>query len=244
MKYNNPESNEPIWQYVVNPTGTELTIRHGEAEKIVYEKSISISGILAAPYQFYEGKKPEAKDCHIQIKKDAGVIALHIRDTDPHSGSVITGQLKNDGYFQQWGINTEKRWTVSAFLKHIKMQRAFFTEKSETDAMVSSLQKWNAKVEVVMKQHNDNAGNSLSLLERTVSDIELKNKFSLTIPIFQGYPKQKFTVEIGLDPKSNSVELYLFSNDLFELEINHREQLIEAEIAKFKDFPCSKVVIS
>lgn len=222
----------------------ELILRTGEAEKITYPKGIRIDGILAAPFQFYEGKKPEAKNCHIQIKKDSGYIALHILDTDPNSSSLITGQLKYDGYFQQWGVNSEKRWTVSSFLKQIKMQRAFFTEKTESDAIVSSLQKWNARVEVVMKQHNDNAGNSLSMLERTVSEIDLKNKFSLTIPIFQGYPKQKFTVEIGLDPKSNSVELYLFSNDLFEIEINHREQLIESEIAKFKDFPCSKVVIS
>lgn len=235
---------DQITQYNITPSGNDLTIRHGEAAKITYPKAIKIDGILAAPYQFYEGKKPDAKDCHIQIKKDTGVISLHILDTDPNSASLITGQLYKDSYFQQWGINTEKRWTVSAFLKHIKMQRAFFTEKTESDAIVSSLQKWNAKVEVVMKQHNDNAGNSLSMLERTVSEIDLKNKFSLTIPIFQGYPKQKFTVEIGLDPKSNSVELYLFSNDLFELEINHREQLIESELAKFNSFPCSKVVIS
>lgn len=228
----------------LNEATKELILRTGEAEKIVYPKGISITGILAAPHQFYEGKKPEAKDCHIQIQKDLGVISLFILDTDPHSSSTITGRLTKDTYFNQWGINTEKRWTVSAFLKHIKMMRSFFSEKTECDAMVNSLQKWNARVEVVMKQHNDNSGNSLSMLERTVSDIELKTKFSLTIPIFQGYPKQKFTVEVGLDPKSNAVDLYLFSNDLFQLEIEHRGKLIEEELAKFADFDCSKVVIS
>lgn len=231
-------------QYNITPTGNELTIRHGEAEKIVHPKGINLTGILAAPYQFYEGKKPEPGQCHIQIKKDVGTISLFILDTDPHSSSIINGQLSKDGYFKEWGINTEKRWTVPAFLKHIKMQRTFFTEKSECDAMVQSLQNWNAKVELVIKNHNDNSGNSLSLLERKVSEVELKTKFSLTIPIFQGYPKQKFTVEVGLDPKSSSVDLYLFSNDLFEIEINHRESLIESELSKFKDFPCSKVVIS
>lgn len=237
------ESEQPT-RYNITPSGSELTIRHGEAEKIVYPKAINISGILAAPFQFYEGKNPDAAKCHIQIKKDAGVISLHILDTDPHSSSVIEGRLTKDGYFKEWGINTEKRWTVSSFLKHIKMQRTFFTEKSECDAMVQSLQNWNAKVELVIKNHNDNSGNSLSLLERKVSEVELKTKFSLSIPIFQGYQKQKFTVEVGLDPKASSVELYLFSNDLFELEINHRESLIESELANFKDFPCSKVVIS
>jgi hypothetical protein len=242
MKYNEPEQADTHYHFT--PTGSELTIRHGEAEKIVYPKGINISGILAAPFQFYEGKAPDPAKCHIQIKKDAGIISLHILDTDPHSSSLIQGSLTKDGYFKEWGVNTEKRWTVSAFLKHIKMQRTFFTEKTECDAMIQSLQNWNAKVELVMKQHNDNSGNSLSLLERKVSDIELKTKFSLSIPIFQGYPKQKFTVEIGLDPKSSSVELYLFSNDLFELEIEHREKLIEAELSKFKDFHCSKVVLS
>jgi hypothetical protein len=224
----------------------ELVLRTGEAEKIVYPKGINITGILAAPYQFFEGRVNilDPEKCHLEIQKDNGVIEFHILDTDPHSTSKIKGQLTTDGYFRQWGINTEKRWSVSQFLKHVKMQRAFFSEPSECDSIVSSLQQWNAKVETVIKQHNDNAGNSLSMLERKVSEIGLKTTFSLTIPIFQGYENQKFTVEIGLDPKNTQVDLYLFSNDLFSLEIDHREALIERELAKFADFPCSKVVIS
>jgi hypothetical protein len=229
---------------VVNSDGKEIVFRTGEADKIAYAKPINITGILAAPYHFFEGKKLDCQKCHIQIKKDTGVIALHILDTDPHSGSVIIGQLKKDGYFDQWGINTEKRWTVSQFLKHVKMQKTFFSERSECDAIVESLQKWGAKVETVIKQHNDNSGNSLSQLERTVSGIEVKTKFKLRIPIFQGYPKQEFVVEIGFDPKATAVDLYLYSEDLFAIEIEHREQLIESELSKFKEFPCSKVVLS
>lgn len=229
---------------VVNKEGNDITFRTGVAEDIKHPKSINITGILAAPFQFYEGKKLDPVSCNIQIKKDTGVIALHILDTDPHSGSTITGSLKKDGYFQQWGINTERRWTVSEFLKHIKMQKTFFSDRSECDKIVESLQKWNARVEVVIKQHNDNSGNSLSMLERKVSEIDLSKRFSLRIPIFQGYPRQEFVVEIGFDPKATSVDLYLYSDDLFTLEIEYRESLIESELAKFKDFNCSKVVLS
>lgn len=229
---------------VNNNEGKEIVFRTGEADKITHPKGISITGILAAPHQFLSGKDLDPKKCHIQIKKNTGVISLHILDTDPHSGSLIIGQLKNDDYFSAWRINSDHRWTVSTFLKHIKMYRSFFSDHTECDSLVESLQKWSAKVETVIKQHNDNSGNSLAMLERTVSGIELKTKFSLTIPIFQGYPKQKFTVEIGLDPQSNAVNLYLFSNDLFSLEINHRESLVETELAKFNDFQCSKVVLS
>lgn len=230
----------------INVTGEtkELVLRTGDAEKITYPKGINITGILAAPSQFISGKVLDPKECHLEIQKNNGVIELIILDTSPNSMSKIKGALQNDGYFTQWGINTEKRWTVSQFLKHVKMQRIFFSDPSECDAIVASLQQWNARVETVIKQHNDNAGNSLSMLERKVSEIGLKTSFSLTIPIFQGYAKQKFTVEIGLDPKNTQVDLYLFSNDLFALEIEHRESLIESELAKFSDFNCSKVVIS
>jgi hypothetical protein len=179
---------------VQNSDGKDIVLRLGEAEKITHPKAINIIGILAAPSQFYEGKKEHcpADKCHLEIKKDTGEIKLIVLDTDPHSTSTITGQLKKDGFFQLWGINTEKRWTVSEFMRQAKMQRVFFTERSECEQIVTSLQKWQAKVEVVMKEHNDNSGNSLSVLERKVSEIGLKTKFKLSIPIFQGYMKQTF----------------------------------------------------
>lgn len=229
---------------VNNTEGKDIVLRLGEADKITHAKAINITGILAAPFQFLSGKDVEPKKAHIQIRKDTGVIKLIILDTDPHSSSEITGQLKKDGYFAEWQINSEKRWTVQQFLKHIKMHKSFFSTGADCDELVRSFQKWNAKIETVIKEHNDQSGNSLSMLEKKVGEVDLKTRFSLTIPIFQGYPKQTFTVEIGLEPKQNAVELYLISNDLFSLEIEHREKLIEDELSKFSDFPCSKVILS
>jgi hypothetical protein len=229
------------------PEGTqEIIIREGDAAAWLHPRSIKISGILAAPFQFFEGKKDiiDAIKSHITIKKDCGVIILRVNDTDPYTETEIIGLLKKDGALDPWRINSDKRWAVGEFLKFIKTQRYYFDNSTECAELVASLQTWNAKVETVIKQHNDNAGNSLSLLEKKVSDIGLKTKFNLHIPLFQGYPKVKFTVEIGFDPKTNSVDLFLISDELFELEIQEREKHIAAELEKFKDFPCSKVVIS
>lgn len=228
------------------PGVAELIVREGSALPVDYPKGISITGILAAPYQFFDGKREviEAIKSHITIKKDQGVIVLNVNDQDPHTVIQITGQLKKDAALDPWKINSDKRWTIGEFLKFIKTQRYYFDSADENSALVSSLQTWNARVETVIKQHNDNAGNSLQLLEKKVSEIGLKTKFNLHIPLFQGYPKVKFTVEIGLDPKTNSVDLYLISDELFELEIQEREKHINAELEKFNDFLCSKVVIS
>jgi hypothetical protein len=224
----------------------ELVIREGDALPVLHPNDIKITGTLGAPYQFYEGKKEKIKaiDSHITIKKDQGVIILNVNDQDPYTVVQIIGQLKKDGALDLWKINTDHRWTVQGFLKFIKTQRYFFDNPAECSALVESLQTWNAKVETVIKQHNDNAGNSLQLLEKKVSEIGLKTKFNLHIPLFQGYPKVKFTVEIGFDPKTNSVDLYLISDELFELEIREREKHIDAELSKFSEFSCSKVVLS
>lgn len=233
-------------ELTLNGDQKELIIRTGDAEEIVHHKGIKITGTLSAPFQFFEGKKAnlKAEDCHIQIKNDTGVISLFVNDTDPHTETVIVGYLKKDVALESWRINTEKRWTIQEFLKQVKTQTFYFSDRSERNALVDSLQKFNASVTTTIQQHNDNTGNSLALLEKKINGIELKNKFSLTIPIYQGYAKQKFTVEIGLDPKSNSVDLFLISDDLFTLEIENREALVEVEIANFKDFNCSKVFLS
>lgn len=242
-----PES-EPTTQFNITATGNELTIRQGDALPVQHKLGIALSGTLAAPSQFLEGKKEIkerlTEDCHLEIFKDQGKIVLVIEDQNPFSRSTITGSLSKDNALAAWKINTEKRWSISEFLKHIKTQAFYFTSKDELKALITSLQTWSAKVETVIRQHNDNTGNSLASLEKKVSEVGLKNTFSLTIPIFQGYTKQKFNVEIGLDPKSNSVDLFLISEDLFTMEIEQREKLIESELDKFKDFHCSKVVVS
>jgi hypothetical protein len=122
--------------------------------------------------------------------------------------------------------------------------RYYFPDKEQHKKIVESLMKWSAQINTVLNESQDNKGNSKFDIERRVSGVPLMNSFTIEVPIFQGYPAQKFDVEIGLDPKALQVDIFLISDDLIELEIGQREKLIESEMEKFKDFPCSKVVIS
>jgi len=226
-------------------SGSEVTIRQGEALPAKAPKSIVINGTLAAPSQFLAGKSPDPLQSHIKIAKDKGEIVLHVQDTDPYTEHIIRGELKRDSILEQFQINTNTRWTVAEFLKFIKTMRFYFADRAAQGALVSALQKWSIAVERVITEFNDNKGNSDFRLETKVRAVEgLINNFDLNIPIFQGYEKSKFTVEIGLDPKNTAVMLYLISDDLIELEIGQREKLIESELAKFASFACSKVFVS
>lgn len=225
----------------------EITIRKGDALPAKPGRSIIIAGVFSAPFQFLEGKSSLAADTeniHLLIHGHTGKLELHLRDQDPYVEHVITGSLSRDSNLALFQINSDKRWTVREFVKFIKTMRYYFAERDEATAIVDSLNKWQAKVETVIKDHNDTSGNSLLMLERKVGDIQLKTKFALNVPIFQGYPKVKFTVEIGLDPKANQVDLYLISDELIELEAQTRETIIEKELKQYEKWAFSKVRVS
>lgn len=237
----------------VETNGNEVIIREGKALDLAHPLAINLIGTLEAPYQFFEGKKDLSEldplKCHLLIYKDKGKISFVVNDRSAHSRCVVDGVLSPDTILKQFKINTDARWSISEFLKFIKTMRYFFANKEAHAKLVQSLQKWSVRVERVINEHNDNKGNSNFQLETKVQQSAngedgLISKFDLLIPIFQGYPKVKFTVEIGLDPKNTTVDLFLISDELIELEIGQREKLIEDVIAKFTDFNCSKVVIS
>jgi len=222
----------------------EIIIRKGEALEAKAEKSIVINGTLGAPFQFLSGKTPDPAKSHIQIASDKGELTLHIQDTDPYTEHIIKGELKQDSVLKLFAINSDKRWSIQEFLKFIKTMRFYFSDKAAHSKLIESLQKWSVKVDRVITEHNDNKGNSNFQLETKVREVELISKFDLSISIFQGYEKMKFTVEIGLDPKNTAVQIYLISDELIELEIGQREKLIHSEISRFATFACSKVYIS
>jgi hypothetical protein len=171
-------------------------------------------------------------------------LELYLQDTDPHCMHVITGSLTKDNELAAWNINGTSRWSVAPFLEFIKARRFFFETGSECTDLINSLRTWEAEVQTLIKQHSDTAGNSLVSLEKKVSGVKLKNKFRLNISVFQGYAKEKFDVEIGFDPQSNEVKLFLISEDLYVLELELRQKYMEAAVAGLANFGCSKVQVS
>jgi hypothetical protein len=244
---NKTEESQSV-NYEIKP-GPELTLRQGEAihPKDLAPPSIILSGTLSAPFNFLVGKPTLASDeesINLTISNQDGQLILSMKDKDPFSRYIITGKLEKFADLQKFKINTDQRWTIRDFKKFIRTVSIYFADKSKLNEIVESLNKFEANVETVIKQHNDNSGNSLTMLEQKVNGLQLARKFDLLIPIYKGYQKIKFTVEIGLDPKNTSVDLFLLSDELFEQEILQRESIMNDELSKFDKYKFSKVVIS
>lgn len=223
-------------------------ILHGAAELERYPLRIELTGILSAPHDFLKNKVEnyEAKQAHLLIDRDKNTLILSLNSKDDKSCDTIQGRLSIDPQLEAFAINTEKRWTVKAFVEFLRQRKFFFKEPDAQGKLIASLQKWSVNIERVIKEHNSNDGNSVSSLETKVSGVDLITKFDLDIPVYKGYAKKQFSVQIGLDPKSTHVELFLYSEDLPFLVYSERERLFGVEVEKFTKlgFDCSVVNIS
>lgn len=236
-------------QLTINSPGEHL-IRVGEAIKLQPPKPLRITGKLSAPIDFMDKKDKtkqyDAHYAHMLIDKQGNKLTLHLNEKSPDSEDVITGILEENPELTMWEINTEKRWNVRELIAFVRARKIHFDAAADADGLIESLQKWTAKVERTIKDINNDTGNSLLQLETTVSGIELKRKFKLALPIYKGYGREVFTVEIGFEPKSTSVDLYLFSSDLYELKETSREKIFESCLKRFLGlgFDCSIISVS
>jgi len=234
-------------QFVIPSPGT---YRFGEAKSDKHPQSIRIGGRLSAPYDFLLNKDKEtqynANYSHLILDKDSMMLELHLDEKSPHCEDIITGKLSPDYDLSIWSINSDKRWTIKEFVKFLRARKFFFKDGSQHTKLIESLQKWNVSFERVIKDENNNTGNSISSIETKISDIAIDTKFQLEMPIYKGYGKSVFEVEIGFDPKATSVELFLVSGELFELERSKKEAIFTEELKKFDSlgFNCSKINIS
>ncbi len=231
---------------VESANGT-VTLVTGQRE-LLKEKSkqaIKLSGVLQAPADFLAGRATKYNDLetHLEIYKSEGKLALIIHE-DVHTTHQVTGQLSIDSNLASFKINEEKTWTVQELKKFILARGFFFENPAEATQLINNLNSFTAKVNVLIKEHNSNDGNSLLQLETKVNGIEMKKDFTLNIPIYQGYEKKKFKVNIGFEPTSTAVLLFLYSEDLALLVHSERERIVDNELKKFDDKKFSKVLLS
>lgn len=242
---------EPTKTYNISDHSTDrdrvLIIREGRAPDVKPLKSVKLEGALSAPFEFLIGGRiNEQEAIHLEIFKDKGILVLVIDDTHPDTTHVITGKLAEDSFLKDFHINDDSvRVMPRELVKFLRKNRFFFPDKGEFDKLLVSLQHWNITVEKVIEDHNnDRTGNSKFSLEAKVSNISLLPSFSLEVPIYKGYPKQKFRVEIGVDTSATTASLYLYSDELIETQHIFREKIMADELAKFSDYTFSKVNIS
>lgn len=228
--------------------GTEkLIVLEGAAVVAQKPSEISIgNGTISAPVKFLEKKKEVYKciQAHATVNEEQGVIVLRLNEKDSNGLlDTITGKLVAHTLATELGINTAEKFSSKALIESIRRNRAFFVNKTEAGAIITGLRNFSGKVEKRFDAADDLRGNTKDNLETIVSEISFASTYKLNIPIFKGHAKKVVEVEICVDASKGHLQYYLQSDDLYELVITYREELITEAVKGLTEFGCSIINI-
>ena len=133
-----------------NGAPIEIVLREGKAADQLPNKepiTVETEGTIEAPFRWLEKKIEliDQKKAHIQVSRDEMCISLIDKENDYYA-NTISGKLKPSKEMTLFGINTDKHWEPAKLSQFCKMQRAFFKNKAENMALVSTLKNFKAKV--------------------------------------------------------------------------------------------------
>jgi len=175
------------------------------------------------------------KDCHILVDRENVSITLVTNEADEYKRGTIKGALAFNPSFVKFGINdARKTWQPAELGLFFKMNRAFFADKSENMALVTTLMNFTADVNVKMERSFKENGNRTDNFAQVVNS-NLPDKFTLEIAIFKGMPAEKLEVETFANVDGRDVSFILLSPGANQTLEDLRNKVIDEQLDKIKE---------
>lgn len=222
--------------------GEKLEVREGKALELFNPEIVKINGVLNAPLKYIEKRVNTLNQlqCHVLVDRDKMSITLVINEKD-HFGDIIRGMLELSPDFERFGINTGQYRTTLEMAEFIKMNRAFFENRSEAMNLVYQLRKFKAKVDKeVEAEYQPNKGDKRVLMQQVV-DSNIPESFNVLLPLFKGYSKQNIEVETYFNP--DDMTCTLVSPGANESIIDFKDEAINEVLEKIKELASEIVII-
>ena len=228
---------------------TEIIIREGEAERVLNPKppiKISLKGVIGTPLEFLEKRHTEKdqvdpKKCHILINREQVSITLITNEDDDYLTGKVVGQLDQHPKFNEFGINSEKKWDPNNLGQFFKMNRAFFEDKATNMELVTALKNFDATVASKIEKAKTEKGDFKDNYGYTVQS-NLPGAFNLSIPIFKGTPAEVIEVEFYASVNGREVSLQLFSPGACQLLEDLRDSVIDKQVDSIRQL-CEDIAI-
>lgn len=218
----------------------ELILRTGEALKPQEPRQVTITGIIDTPLRWLNkrGGIIDHNQCYIYVDRDSMLIALIINEHD-HYLDIINGRLTMSTEFKKFGINEGKYMSGLEISDLIRMNRTFFEDKNKAAELVTIMRNFKATVNKEIETNDDKKGNRMAFVRQVVESNQ-PPQFDLCIPIFKGQPKQKFTVEIDIDP--DTLQATLVSPDAQDLIAEMRDKLMDDVLGQIQEL-CPEIPV-
>ena len=225
----------------------EVILREGQAPKAIDPKAplnIEIEGTIDSPLRWLQQRVEliDQKQAHIYVNRDGMSIFLTTDERDGYLKSIIGGHLKTSEEMNKFGINTGKQWEPQTLSLFLKMNRAFFTDKSKNMTLVSELKNFKAKVNSQVEQFKSENGSYTDNYSQVV-DSNLPSSFKVRIPLFKGFAPEEVEVETYADVDGRNVTISLMSAGANETIQDYKNKVIDEQLKLISEVAPDIVII-
>ncbi len=220
---------------------TTFTLLQGTAEPKEHPLQIKVDGHLHAPSRFLNAKKKKYQpvDSHIIVDENAGKITFFGND-DNIRRTEVSGSLKRFGLLDLFNLNGDKKFTPVALAKLFRKLPFMFQNEDAVKLMVNSLINFQATIQTVIETKNDQRGNTKNVLETKVEK-QIPAFINFKTPLYEGEQPVEFKAVICCEATSQTVEFYLESPELYQLDISERQRLLDLQISIFSEWGCAVI---
>ena len=219
----------------------ELVLREGVAPKELDPKApvkTQLNGVIGAVVEYLTKRintgQFAQKDCHILVNRENIEITLIINEADEYKRGEIVGKLGYNPKFVEFGINGGKVWTPTELGMFIKMNRAFFADRSENMKLVSCLMNFTADVNNKIDRAVKENGNRTDNFAQVVNS-NLPESFTIQMPIFKGMQAETIEVETFAQVNGREVAFVLLSPGAQATLEDLRDKVIDEQLKQIRE---------
>lgn len=225
-----------------NLSGDTITVLEGKSLELKAPEKISISGDIKTVNTFLKVRKEDGTGLQTIdtskavafVDKKALTISLHL-DPENHYGAKITGTLQKSDELAPFCINQNKTFTKEELIKLLKFNRLFFDDFTKHAELLLAFQKVSSTVNIKTNESSDDRGNKERAFVKDVTT-NAPTEFILNIPVFKGFPANRFRVEICLDVTEGSVRFWFESVELHEIMESQVDSIFTEQLSEAVGF--------
>lgn len=208
-------------------------IRTGNLPDLHQCKGLKIAGNIKTVANWLSKKKLfdliNPAFAHVVVDAASGVIKLTYNE-DLQNESVVTGKIEMNPDLAALELNQGKNTSPESLSEFLKMRRHFFKDRNEALMLISELKNLRIKVDKEVEKANDNRGGIRNLASQRIIENNIPEKFTLFLPVVNGFEPVEIEVEIYISP--SNFDCSLVSPSLAEIIKNQKEALILEQVAE------------
>lgn len=215
-----------------------IVTRNDEPLEVNNDLPVKIEGTIAAPGNYYEGRKaelkPVIKKSHVVYDYRKLFIQLNAVENNDIN-QVVKGTLTINPDLKALHINTGGKLAIKELYQLLRMNKFFFADKAQCNAVVERLATTKTSVEKnIEAELNKGGGNQRNVYDVAVRGME-QMSIDLKLPLYVGQQDVNFKVDINIDANTGEVLFWLESIDIMEALKTEAKRIMDEELERFKD---------